>query len=316
MVLYVGYHNGPNDGGGAQLMRMISLYCICRKFKIQYAHCPITSINHVSFFRDINDDLDAMVKLFNSLLKPNEYCTLQSDIPIDAEIVKLQEIHLIDLLRYVKDGRSKNILVQIVHSRTIIHKNPELYEYAKEYVYVARPLKCNVGHLDIHIHHRLGDILYVEQWRRTPNNYLISLMNHMNSVIPKYYKNHTIHIHTEAPTKPTTIFPGTSGILKLIKNPITVLPADANLDELILSNVVMHNNEDEYETINAIACADVFVMSYSSFSYLCALLNEGAIHLNNPRWHAPMPHWLDASRPDFANAFEVAIRERSNILCI
>jgi hypothetical protein len=314
MVLYVGYHNCPNDGGGNQIMRMISLYCICRKFKIQYAHCPITGINHVSFFRDIADDIDAMIKLFNSLLKPNKYCVLESDIPIDTEIIKLQEIHLIDLINYIKEGTSKNILVQTVHSRTIIHKNPELYEYAKEYVFApvpAQPVKCNKKHLHIHIHHRLGDILCVEQWRRTPNSYLISLMEYMNSTVPKYYKKHTIHIHTEAPTKPTTILPGTSGILRQIKEPIVLMPADAQLDELMLPNVVIHNNEDEYETINAIAHADVFVMSYSSFSYLGALLNWDAIHLNNPRWHAPMPHWLDAGRPDFASVFEIAIRKRS-----
>ena len=100
MVLYIGYNNGPNDGGGAQLMRMISLYCICRKFNIQYVHCPITSISHRALFSDIEHNQPGIVELFNSLLKPNQYCLLESDIPLGTTIVQLQEIFLPDFLKY------------------------------------------------------------------------------------------------------------------------------------------------------------------------------------------------------------------------
>lgn len=312
MVLYVGYHNGPNDGGGAQLMRMISLYCICRKFNIQYIHCPITSISHRALFRKQEHNQPEIVGLFNALVAPNQYCILESDVPSDAENIKLQELFLTDFLNYIKQGKERNLFVQVVLSRQIIHKSPELYLLANDYISIPDSISASHSKdpFEVHIHHRLGDILFVEQWRRTPNSYFIQLINLLNNILPKYYKKYSIHIHTEAPEEEVVILPGTIGSFRYIKEPVTLRPSDAKLDELRLPNVIIHNNESEIDTLSHFMRADCIIMSYSSFSVLCAILNSKAIHINHPDWHAPLPHWLDIKDKGFGRKLHEKIQER------
>jgi hypothetical protein len=237
---------------------------------------------------------------------------LESDIPSGTEIIQLQEIFLPDFLKYIQRGKQENIFVKIVLSRQIIHKSPELYLLANDYVHIPDSIRLQNGTKDpfeVHIHHRLGDILFVETWRRTPNSYFIQLINFFNQILPKYFTKFSIHIHTEAPEKETLIEPGTIGSFRYITKPVTLLPSDGKLEELMLPNVVIHNNDDEIITLGYFMKADCIVMSYSSFSVLCSILNNTAIHINHPNWHAPLPHWLDSKHRDFKIQFEEKVKK-------
>jgi hypothetical protein len=53
-----------------------------------------------------------------------------------------------------------------------------------------------------------------------------------------------------------------------------------------------HLNRDVFQTIGALADAEILLMAKSSFSYVAALLSRGQV-IYEPFWHRPLPSWTN-----------------------
>jgi hypothetical protein len=311
MSLYLGYDNGPSDGGGAQLHRIMNLYCIARGFSIKYVHFPITHIGYKGLYHlenNIEHD-DVIETTFNSFFTPNTYCIDPSDLPAAIQIIKIPELSLQHILEYKRQSISTqtNILLQAGLSRPILERTPDLYRFAPE-LFPPHPASDRPFTVDIHV--RRGELFVVDSWRMLPNSYYVSIIQLLNQLLPLFTTNYKIKVHTEVPTKPTTILPDTHGISNRITNPVTISSKDLCLEEFELPHVEMCLNEQPVETLRAFATSDLFVMSHSSFSVVGAAVNKSGIILYHPFWHNPAPYWLNTSLPDFSTRLSAALRDR------
>jgi hypothetical protein len=301
MVLYIGYNNGPSDGGCAQLHRICAIYCIARRYSVRYVHQPITYICCKGLVHiQANQGIDPAVEAgFNSLLQPNEHCWT---VPQGTRtIVVSGDLDVPKLLSLMREAETEDVFAKVVLCRPIIETDPDLYRYAIELC----PLQSvePKDHLNIQIHMRRGDLLVGEQWRMLPNSYYLGLIQFFNKVVPQIGKTHTIHIHTEAPSKEIVLTSQTHGVGDRVKGDMTLKPSDYRLEEFDLPNVVMHNNEDPWTSVRALQGGDVLVMSHSSFSVMGAIMNPKGIILYHPFWHKPMTRWLNTTSPSFPKAF-------------
>lgn len=61
-------------------------------------------------------------------------------------------------------------------------------------------------------------------------------------------------------------------------------------DFLIIPNLVLHINENVFDTFVDLVSADILITSFSSFSYTAALLNTNTV-LYHEFWHKPRANW-------------------------
>jgi hypothetical protein len=309
-MLYLGYDNGPSDGGGAQLHRIMNLYCICRAFRIQYVHYPITHIGYKGLHHlenNIEDD-DAVEAAFNAFLQPNEHTLLPANLPVDLYEVKVGELAMEHILQYAQQAKTQNILLRAGLSRPIIERSPDLYRFAPE-LRPAQPRYSPSTPLSVDIHVRRGELFVVDSWRMLPNSYYVNIINLLNTILPRFTTNYVINVHTEMPTKPTVIRPDNHGITNRTSTDITITPEDLHLDDFNLPNVRLRINEAATDTLKAFTQSHLFVMSHSSFSVIGAAMNRNGIILYHPFWHRPAPYWLNTQEPTLPSLLEVKLRE-------
>lgn len=308
-MLYLGYDNGPSDGGGAQLHRIMNLYCICRAFRIQYVHYPITHIGYKGLHHlenNIEDD-EAVEAAFNAFLQPNEHTLLPTSLPADVREVKVGELSMEHILQYAREAKTQNILLRAGLSRPIIERSPDLYRFAPELRPAPAPFVPTTP-LSVDIHVRRGELFVVDSWRMLPNSYYVNIINLLNTLLPRFTTNYTINVHTEVPTKPTVIRPDNHGITNRTTADITITPEDLHLDDFNLPNVKLRINEQAIDTLTAFTQSHLFVMSHSSFSVIGAAMNRNGIILYHPFWHRPAPYWLNTQEPSLPSQLEAKLR--------
>jgi hypothetical protein len=309
MTLYLGYDNGPSDGGGAQLHRIMNLYCIARGFNLKYVHFPITHIGYKGLHHLENnlENDEAVEAAFNAFFTPNAHCMNPSDLPANIQTIKLPELSLQHIVEYKRQALTTHtpILLQAGLSRPIVERSPDLYRFAPE-LFVAPPASSRPFTVDIHV--RRGELFVVDSWRMLPNSYFVSVIHLLNQLLPTFTSTFVIRVHTEVPSKPTVIPPDNHGIANRISDPITITPEDLHLEDFNLPNVELCINEPAINTLRAFVTSDLFVMSPSSFSVVGAALNSNRIVLYHPFWHKPAPYWLNTASPDFPTTLHAALK--------
>lgn len=56
-------------------------------------------------------------------------------------------------------------------------------------------------------------------------------------------------------------------------------------------DTILHINENICDTFTQMVAADIIMTSFSSLSYVAALLGEGTVYFH-PFWHQPRAHWI------------------------
>ena len=308
-MLYLGYDNGPSDGGGAQLHRIMNLYCICRVFRLQYVHYPITGISYKGIHHLENniEDHGEVEAAFSAFLQPNEHTLSPTDLPADIREVKVGELSMEHIIQYAQEAKSQNILLRAGLSRPIIERSPDLYRFAPELRPVPAPFTpATPFSVDIHV--RRGELFVVQSWRMLPNSYYVNIINLLNALLPRFTTNYTINVHTEMPSKPLTYNPEMSGITNQTTTDNTIRPEDSHLEEFNLPNVKLRINEPPIDTLTAFTESHLFVMSHSSFSVIGAAMNNNGIVLYHPFWHQPASYWLNTQEPSLPAQLEAKLR--------
>jgi allantoicase len=97
----------------------------------------------------------------------------------------------------------------------------------------------------------------------TPDHYYLNVMNNIRE---KYaHKDVCFHIYSQGDISKFECYKGT--------------------------DVILHIDENLFDTFIGLVGAEVLVMSASSFSYSAALLSDGEIYYL-PFWHRPSKNWI------------------------
>ena len=97
-----------------------------------------------------------------------------------------------------------------------------------------------------------------------------------------------VRLHTEAPSRPCTVYPGLSGLFVDINEPSTLDSAAHSLEEFkALPNLTMVLNVEPREALDDFATADVLILSCSCLGYVGGLLNPSRPGDRRSRFAAP-----------------------------
>jgi hypothetical protein len=267
-------------------------------------HICCKGLLHIESNTEVDPEIE---KGFNGLLQANEHF---HKVPTGARLVVVNgDLDIPKLMELIKEGQTEDIFAKVGLCRPIIESSPDLYEFALE-LRDSQAKKEVTDHLNIQIHMRRGDLLVGEQWRMLPNSYYVGLIHYLNKIAPTYAKTHTIHIHTEAPTKDILLTSQHHGVSNRVKGELLLKPSDYQLEDFELPNVVLHNNEPPWTSVRALQDGDILVLSHSSFSIMSAIMNPTGIILYHPFWHKPMSKWLNTTLPSFPAMLKDALAKR------
>lgn len=248
-MLYLTYNNrGLQDGLGAQIQRIFSVYWIAHTFNIPYIHSPILETEH-------NVDKET-VGLFNKLT------ALPSTDGIKTSETIVSPFFDLDTIRSLQNNETnKNIIVKLKFLHKYIDKNPAMLETAFPHVFPwmessVRPI------LRIAVHIRRGDVSKEQNSDRFIDfSYYRDCMLELHTLLENNEKPHTFHIYSE----------GT--IRAELEHFTHTLP------------IVYHIDESVVEAFTDFVNADILLAGISSLSYSAALVRIKGIVLYPPFRH-------------------------------
>ena len=289
-MLYLTYDNSQlQDGAGAQLQRILSIYIVAKAFGVGYIHQGLAAMTYQGAKCLENNASDPdQVHRYNSLFH------LPSDTPNPPKFDQTFKVFDISeaIINQFKD-KPENTLLVIQFAGTMIDANPHLFESILPFPW-AKPLRPHAAHnpIIVAVHVRRGELLVVDSHRMLPNSYYVDCIRALHALFTHAGLAHEFHIHTEVLTKSTVITPQHHGICDRTKEPVVVGPEDSHMEDFAgLPNVVLRINEDPVDTLKALCTCDVLLASRSSFSYVAAIVKKGIV-LFHPFWHALAPSWI------------------------
>jgi hypothetical protein len=162
---------------------------------------------------------------------------------------------------------------------------------------------------------RRGDRVLSRDPRLLSNAYYLRACEAVVNALQKQRVSFVVRLHTEAPSRPCTVYPGLSGMFVDIKEPSTLDSAAHSLEEFkALPNLTMVLNVEPREALDDFATADVLILSCSCLGYVGGLLNPhglviAAPDLPSPRnFHAALPDWLVADEQGNVDPPQLAAR--------
>ncbi len=288
------------DGAGSQLHRIYGIYALSRAYHIFYVHSPIQKIGYQGIAAlEKNEDNLELVDQYNKKFH------LDSDIkvPLDAIVTTKFDIEEKDLLEEIEKAAQNPasfFLLRIGSPMRVADARPSVFDHVRHF----SPFKkiCS-STFRIAIHVRWGDLVVGHEERLLPNQYYIDAAMQAVQVLNKLNIAFVCELHTEMPRKPFFVTPDHHGVKNRIekfrlKKATLITPQQYGVSDFeVIPHLQQHINKDPIQTLEALATADFFIMSKSSFSYLAALFNQEGKILYAPFWHSRMSAWLQYFPP-------------------
>lgn len=325
---------GRNDGIGAQSLAILSVMVTARALGLEYAYKPFAYIQHcpcASGKVPTDREMTAWIERFESQFNFKDFGTnsvLSDNILAKTGTVNTfnKSIKTIDhtvILQMLMGGIIRGtyiIATRETHEfNEYFRKDPDLIE-AWKYVIstlnehygwdrsylphfasssdcvasggcVASGTSINEDCIKVGVHIRRGDA-YRNQRRSLEMGYYMQVMKYVldsvkdiNVILSKNKinpKKIAFHIYSQ----------GSDSFFSCLNC----------LEEENLSSIVYHLDSDLNETIHHLSCSDILVMSKSTLSYLCALLNPKGTIIYYPFWISPPYHlensWINSNLID------------------
>lgn len=283
------------DGAGAQLQRIYSIYALTRLLKLQYIHSPLKRIRYPGLASLENNTEDpGLVNRYN------EVFSIPSDLepPVEIRTCHCRKPNALTLWKPKKEAeRSRKFtLVRCVNPYPVQENHPDSYAHARKITPFKKP-PGRPSPLRIALHVRRGELYAVDSPRMLPNAYHIKIANGIRAALESLSLNYVIELYGELPTKPFHVTPQTVGFAGRIDRPVLMNPGMNRLEEFeTLPHLQKFINLDAIESLQRMATADILVMSRSSFSFLAAILNPRAVVFYSKFWHAAPRDWLRTRR--------------------
>jgi hypothetical protein len=242
---------GRDDGVGAQVQAQLSALAYCRRFGIPYVHSPLNSVEHTTGA----DEVERWERLFGIG---------------DAE-ERLGDRSTTAIEDYVSTPAlwREPAILRCLHMHQFTDADPDVYsgiQYELRRKYAGERSYGEQGIARVAVHVRRGDVSRsTNRQRYVSTEHVFETIRRVSSEV----------IGNGLRPKITLYSQGSPGDFADITES---LPVDLQLDR------------DPLWTMERLIEAEVLVTAKSSFSYVAALLSEGAIYYQ-PFWHKPMSGW-------------------------
>jgi hypothetical protein len=248
------------DGVGAQIQRILSMYLLARVSNSLYIHTPILQAEHIS---DEN-----MIREFNDLIQ-----LPSNEIPPIHEIINLNALQIgkMDYIRSLDQYKDKNILLRITYGHSIIDRNPWILDnpFPTQFSWVDDKLNKTIL---IAVHIRRGDVSSIQNRDRYVSlDYYREIIRNLQDILSGM--KYEIHVYSE----------------RSIRNEFQ--------ENDIFNSLFLHIDESPIEAFKAFVNADLLLAGYSSFSYVASFLRKKGITLHPPFHHSYSPKCICIKEP-------------------
>jgi hypothetical protein len=284
MFKYITVNPNPREqwrGVGHQFMNFLVPYILSKKYNLRFVYQPFAGESDGTFAPKKSNafQVDQPVKLWNRFLNFDENELTLNDIK-NIKIIGIPNINpeecrwnhpkfkelfekeyeedILFVVPDTRDGMFIHIDWSVFNSNDLRNK----YHLAKS----KQPQPINYLNkciLNIALHRRAGDVSKENPFNRwIPLDYYLKIIDNINNI--KFDKQHIIHIYSY----------------------------DINKEEIIQlenkSNILLHINENTFDTFHNMVNCDILINGQSSFSIMASYLSRGIklctpwfIHFNN-----------------------------------
>lgn len=243
---------GKTDGGGAQVLAVMSALTYSSITGVPYFHTPFTSIR----FEDGEPDWHGRWERFFNLGEGEP--VIPNDVPV------------LDASQYIEAGRPSGVIISLPHCHNFIHRDGTADAYSDEIrnslrqKYANGAPKTRYTHQYIAFHIRRGDVSAGHHTGRFASN--ARVLDNLRLFRMKSGSELPLEVFSQG--------------------------AASDFDFLPLDQVTgLHLDVDVFETISRMVCGQGLIMGRSSFSYLAALLGNGKV-MTDLWYHRPLSSWL------------------------
>ena len=308
----VTYDQNASDGLGSQLQRIYGLYALSRALDIKYVHTPLGQVDYQGLMPMLAGRTDP-----DFVARCNSFFALPSD-DFDLDgcerlLVPYPNEKRIEQYRRYAAAIGRPVLLRAHQPYGYTDPHPEAY-LAVRAVSPYRDFRRE-GPIRICIHVRRGDRVLSRDPRLLSNAYYLRACEAVVNALQEQRVSFVVRLHTEAPSRPCTVYPGLSGMFVHINEPSTLDSAAHSLEEFkALPNLTMVLNVDPREALDDFATADVLILSCSCLGYVGGLLNPHGLVIAAPdlppprNFHAALPDWLVADEQGNVDATQLAAR--------
>jgi hypothetical protein len=313
--LYLTYDNSDlMDGVGAQLQRIISVYCISKLSKTFYLHSGLIKIDSQAFLGKDAQQLEAEILQWNQIFRQD----LETSTEFETDriiLLKSPSLFKLRLLSFISRVSPNRVICKIRNPRIIADKHPDCLFFAQD-IFDEKKIEGKATNVDnglsVVVHIRQG-VLVLSQFRHRllPLSHFEGILERLTLLIEEAGMRFEILIPRENRQK--ELIP--------ISDPIIVrsLELDSTNTNLDFStpgfvsliheepSLIAHPTlfggtwlpEDSvYGDFLKMIQADILIISKSSLSFVAGLLNRDSLKLYTPFWHNPPSSWIDVTDLD------------------
>jgi hypothetical protein len=314
----VTYDQNARDGLGSQLHRIYGLYALSRAFDIMYVHTPIAHVDYQGLMLLLAGRTDP-----DFTARHNSFFTLPSDEfnlnDCERLLVRSLDSERIKHYRQYAATIARPVLLRAHEPYGYTDPHPEAY-LALRAVSPYRGFRPT-GPIRICMHVRRGDRVLSRDPRLLSDAYYLRACEAVTTELQSQGVPFVVRLHTEAPPRPCTVYPGLPGLFVDIKEPSRLESAAHALQDFeALPNLTTVLNVEPREALDDFATADVLILSCSCLGYVGGLLNPHGVVIATPdlppprNFHAALPDWLIADEQGNVDAVQIAARI-AGLLC-
>ena len=282
-MLYLTYNNSlTNDGVGAQLQRILSIYNLSVYFNFGYIHSSILlnkDVPHYSL-KDTMDniELDKFNNLFNELEVNNKNIDFSETIILDTFC-----IHFINSI----NNNSINILIKIGFADSFLDSHHSIINSFIPLKLTWINNKINKI-ISIAVHIRRGDVSETSNSDRFVDiSYYIDCIKNLTNILSDFSLEYNIYTQTSS-----------DSLINSIKN---------SCSSINITDIILHNNINIIDTFKGMVNADIFIAGKSSLSYTTHFLRNKGIILYYPISHIYSEKHIMIRNPNDINVYKEKI---------
>jgi hypothetical protein len=313
--IYLTYDNTANqDGVGAQLQRIVSVYSIARELGVNYLHTYIKEFDQQIFNqRDLkkqSEDLANWAKFFDPSLKD----VTDIKFKLSMSLSSIRRGCALQFFNWLFKVIRIRVLIRLASPRVFTDRYPDCITFASEifnieFAFPSTPVRTR-SDLEIAVHIRTGETALGQfQDRYLPLSYFESVLAAIIPRISELNIKHKVRIPTEKMQQSISIndpkvqeslrtYPNNPRIKVNDDFSISVLRETPSAEMHFLQNAEWLTAAEPFEDFVHLALADILILSKSSFSFLAGLANQRSLKIFHPFWHAVPSHWVDGSNLD------------------
>ena len=215
----VTYDQNASDGLGSQLQRIYGLYALSRALDIKYVHTPLGQVDYQGLMPLLagrtDPDFAARCNAFFAL--PSDDFDLDG---CECLLVPFPNEKRIEQYRGYAAATGRPVLLRAHEPYGYTDPHPEAY-WAVRAVSPYRDFRRQ-GPIRICIHVRRGDRVMSRDPRLLPNAYYLRACEAVVNALRQQRVSFVVRLHTEAPSRPCTVYPGLSGMFVDVNGPSTL----------------------------------------------------------------------------------------------